>query len=165
MKLTNEQKYVYFWAGPFSQWAESEFTVAGIKYLTAEQWMMASKARLFGDTETLVKILETADPKTQKKLGREVSGFDPVIWERNRFAIVLAGSIAKFSQNENLKKVLMDTGTAVLVEASPYDNIWGIGMRENEAGIEDPTNWKGLNLLGQALTAAREYIRTQEMFK
>lgn len=165
MKLNEEQNYVYFWSGPFSQWAESEFTVNGIKYFTAEQWMMASKARLFGDNDTLVKILETKDPRKQKKLGREVVGFDKTIWDRNRFAIVLAGSIAKFSQNENLKKILMDTGTAVLVEASPKDDIWGIGMAEGDVGVDDPQNWKGLNLLGQALTAAREYIRTQEMFK
>lgn len=159
--LTKNEEFVFFWSGVFSQWHKSVFFVNGVKYTSAEQFMMAGKAKLFGDTATWQKIMATDDPRTIKKLGREVVGYDDAIWVENRFHIVLTGSIAKFKQNPDLLVELMDTGTKTLVEASPKDNIWGIGMAEDHPDVGDVTKWQGLNLLGQALTCAREVIKAE----
>lgn len=159
--LTKTEEFVFFWNGPFSQWHKSDFTVSGLQYNCAEQFMMAQKARLFGDSITEGEIMDTTSPREQKALGRKVQNFDAAVWELHRFPIVLAACLAKFKQDERLKQVLLATGTMTLVEASPEDNIWGIGMREEDPLIQDKNNWKGLNLLGQALTCAREVIRAE----
>ncbi len=161
--------YRFFWkptASPdgrvtdacFSQWWASEFTVDGVTYTTAEQWMMAGKARLFGDDGTLAEILATHDPATVKKLGRKVRGFDDETWKRHRLDIVTEGNVAKFSQSPALRAHLAATGDAVLVEASPLDRIWGIGLGEESPDARDPRRWKGLNLLGFALMRARARV-------
>ena len=159
--LTKNEEFVFFWNGPFSQWYKSDFTVAGIQYNCAEQFMMAQKARLFGDSITEGEIMATTNPREQKALGRKVQNFDPAVWELQRFPVVLAASLAKFKQNDRMKQIILATGTKTLVEASPEDNIWGIGMGEDDPLIEDKNNWKGLNLLGYALTCAREVIRAE----
>jgi ribA/ribD-fused uncharacterized protein len=157
--LTKNEEFHFFWRGPFSQWVASEFTVDKQLYNNAEQYMMSEKALLFSDINLYKKMLETKDPKEIKKLGREVSNFDEAIWEQNRFSIVLKGSLAKFSQNQDLKNKLLSTGLKTLVEASPHDTIWGIGLSEDDPDIYDRSKWKGLNLLGQALTMTRELIK------
>ena len=164
-KMTTEKAgMVFFWEdkSPFSQFHPARFTADGKTFTHAEQYMMYSKAMLFGDEATAEQITAADVPKKMKALGRRVSPFDEKIWKANREEIVYKGSMAKFSQNEGLRKVLLDTGDKMLVEASPFDRIWGIGMGANAAGVENPKNWKGQNLLGKALRRARETIRNEE---
>lgn len=112
---------VLFWKPPccFSQWAACKFTVDGETYQTAEQFMMAEKARLFGDEQVRRKIMETEDPREQKRLGRLVANFDEKVWVENRLPIVIRGNIEKFDQNPEMLQQLFNTGDKKLVEASP----------------------------------------------
>ncbi|MGV3662028.1 MAG: NADAR family protein [Prosthecobacter sp.] len=143
----------------FSQWwAGHAFEVEGVQYATAEHFMMAEKARLFGDAETLAEILVAQSPAIAKKLGRKVSGFDDARWLAARWDIVVRGNRAKFSQHAGLREFLLHTGDRILVEASPYDRIWGIGMAATDTNAENPAQWKGLNLLGFALMEVREHL-------
>ena len=157
MKTT--AKYVLFWDGPFSQWHPSVFKVDGTTYNCAEQFMMAEKAKLFGDTKKRKEIMKTSSPKKQKHLGREVKPFDKNRWNSVARDIVFRGNVAKFSQNEDLKKELLSTGNRVLAEASPVDEIWGIGLAEDDPEALNPKNWKGTNWLGEVLMRVRETIK------
>ncbi|GLF99029.1 NADAR family protein [Streptomyces yaizuensis] len=163
-------RYLHFWGhaprhdgriGPscLSQWWPSPFTVDGVEYATAEHWMMAAKARLFGDPRAEALALAAGSPAEAKRAGRLVRGFDEEIWARERFAVVTAGSVHKFGQHEELREFLLTTGERVLVEASPRDRIWGIGLAAGDERAEDPARWQGLNLLGFALMAARAELR------
>ena len=116
---------------------------------------MASKARLFADDETLQQILESADPKTAKALGRKVKNFDDNVWKANCRRLVTEGNVAKFGQNESLRAFLLGTGGQVLVEASPFDRIWGIGLKATDSKAKHPDTWQGQNLLGFALMDVR----------
>jgi ribA/ribD-fused uncharacterized protein len=160
--LTETEEFELFWHGPFSQWHPCTFVVSGVTYNCAEQFMMAQKALLFGDLDIHGKIMLTSDPEEMKKLGKQAKGFNKELWDKNRFTIVLTASIAKFTQNPDLKKILMDTELKTLVEASPFDAIWGIKLGANDARALDRTKWRGINLLGQALTQTREYIKWTE---
>jgi ribA/ribD-fused uncharacterized protein len=137
-------KYVFFWghqpspdgsitASCFSQWWQSAFVVAGIEYKTAEHWMMAAKARIFGDEEMLHKIIAAKTPAEAKKLGRKVKNFDASSWDKHKYELVKQGNIHKFSQHADLQEFLLNTNQRVLVEASPVDTIWGIGMAKTHA--------------------------------
>jgi ribA/ribD-fused uncharacterized protein len=148
--------------GYFSQWYPSEFIVDKVKYLNAEQYMMAEKAKLFGDEEIRKVILATKDPRKCKDLGRKIKNFDEKKWIENREKIVFEGSLAKFSQNEELKRKLLDTEDAILVEASPTDSIWGIGMMVTDPNFNDQSKWKGLNLLGKALMRVRDKLKSNK---
>lgn len=159
-------RYVFFWGhtprlggGPgkhfLSQWYEAPFTVDGVAYPTAEHWMMAEKARLFGDDAALARVLAAPSPGAAKAVGREVRGFDGERWDAARWEIVVRGNVAKFGQNPALGEFLANTGDRVLVEASPVDRIWGIGLAEDDPAAQDPERWRGLNLLGYALMEAR----------
>lgn len=163
-------RYVFFWKpqaeadgkpgpGCLGQWWPSRFTVDGVEYRCAEQYMMAEKARLFGDETMLEAILAADDPKTMKACGRGVQGFIQEVWEERCRGIVLQGNLAKFGQDEALKAYLLGTGDRVLVEASPMDRIWGIGMGKNNPDAENPMKWRGKNLLGFTLMEAREILR------
>ena len=162
-------KYLFFWGHRqkgnsvtktcFSQWYESPFEIDGILYRTAEHYMMAEKARLFNDRHCLDKILNSNNPGEAKKLGRTVKSFQEDVWVKERTRIVVAGNVAKFSQNEELKEFLVNTKNRVLVEASPYDRIWGVGLAVDNFDIENPWKWKGLNLLGFALMQVREKLK------
>ncbi|SDD57475.1 ADP-ribosylglycohydrolase family protein [Pedobacter soli] len=143
----------------FSQWWLSAFVHEGINYKTAEHWMMAKKAELFGDTTILAKILDAKTPAEAKKLGREVSHYHDDIWVKNRFEIVRQGNYLKFSQNEALKDYLLATEKRILVEASPVDSIWGIGLAHDHPDAAYPEKWKGLNLLGFALMQVRDELK------
>ena len=156
MKTTDEM--VLFWDGPFSQWEPCNFVVNGIEYNCAEQYMMAEKARFFEDEETLNEIMDTDDPREQKRLGRLVEGFDEDRWNEVAIEIVVKGNLAKFSQNPELKKILLDTESRILVEASPYDKIWGIGLRETDPRALDREQWLGTNWLGEALSQVRDAL-------
>lgn len=143
----------------FSQWWPAEFEIGGVRYQTAEHFMMAEKARLFGDEQTLELILAEADPSKVKALGRKVTPFDGKRWEKRRFDAVTEGSIGKFSSTEMLRSYLLGTGDDILVEAAPRDTIWGIGLGRDNPRVHQPDQWRGLNLLGFALIRARESLR------
>jgi ribA/ribD-fused uncharacterized protein len=165
----HQPEYLLFWGHQapktgvnkscFSQWFEAAFTVDGTHYRTAEHFMMAGKSRLFNDAETCEQILAARTPGEAKKLGRKIRGFDEAAWVAARLDIVTQGNIEKFSQNPALGTFLLGTGHQVLVEASPVDSIWGIGLAATDTTEQDPREWKGLNLLGFALMAARDALR------
>ena len=169
---TEEPKYFFFYGHDpkklghdkacFSQWYIRPFTVDGHRYNCMEQYMMSEKARIFRDIEMMKTILNESDPAKVKAYGRQVKGFNPDVWHEQRSKIVFKGNYAKFSQHADLKRYLLDTGDMVLVEASPFDTIWGIGMRANKTA-ENHNNWRGLNLLGYALTAVKKQILVDEI--
>ena len=148
---------VLFWQPPavFGQWTDSVFVVDGVTYRCAEQFMMAEKARLFGDEATRAQIIASTSPREHKALGRRVAGFDHAVWERTRLDIVVRGNLAKFGQNPAMRAALLATGDKLLVEASPLDRIWGVGLRADDPRIHDRATWGGQNLLGEALMRAR----------
>jgi ribA/ribD-fused uncharacterized protein len=120
--------------------------------------MMAGKARLFGDAEAERRILAAKHPAEAKKAGRLVRDFDEATWERERFALVVEGSVHKFAAHADLREFLLSTGGRVLVEASPVDRVWGIGLAADDEAATDPERWRGPNLLGFALMEARERL-------
>ncbi|MFL5345696.1 MAG: NADAR family protein [Hyalangium sp.] len=154
------RRFTFFWRqeSPFSQWHPCEFWVGGTRFTCAEQYMMHGKAVLFGDAEMAARILEAKTPKEHKALGREVRGFDGARWERERERIVYEGNHARFTQNPELLKALLATAGTELVEASPLDLIWGVGLSAEDPRIQDPAAWRGLNLLGKVLTRLREEL-------
>lgn len=164
----NSVKYVFFWGHKkpkegvsktcFSQWYDSGFVENGVKYQTAEHYMMAGKAKLFGDDESFNKILAASNPGEAKKIGRSVQGFDEELWLKHRFSLVVEANLLKFSQNRELGEFLTKTGDRVLVEASPVDKIWGVGLAADDENIQNPNLWKGLNLLGFALMEVRSQL-------
>ncbi|EZH73226.1 hypothetical protein ATO12_19675 [Aquimarina atlantica] len=165
-------KYLFFWGHTpnkdgsigkscFSQWWESSFKVDNVNYKTAEHWMMAEKARLFNDIEIIEEIIKSSHPMEAKQLGRKVKNFDPKVWDEHKFEIVKQGNIYKFSQKNELKDFLLNTGKRIIVEASPRDRIWGIGMSENNEKAENPNLWRGQNLLGFALMEVRDELKQE----
>lgn len=143
----------------FSQWWPCRFEVDDQVYVTAEQFMMAEKARLFGDEKARAAILAAESPATCKKLGRAVQGFEEARWVASRFDLVTRGNLAKFDQDDRLRSYLLDTGAEILVEASPTDRVWGIGIGREDARARDPLAWQGANLLGFALVRVRGILR------
>lgn len=165
-----QPKYLFFWGHQprkpgtvdkacLSQWWPAPFDIEGVSYPTAEHWMMAEKARLFRDEASLRAILQTADPKQVKRLGRGVQPYDEALWAQHRFEVIVRGNIAKFQQHPALREFLLNTGQRVLVEASPLDRIWGIGLAADHPDAPHPTRWQGLNLLGFALMEVRDRLR------
>ncbi|MEI3337126.1 MAG: NADAR family protein [Clostridium sp.] len=162
-------KYVFFYRNTpssdgsitktcFSQWWQGNFIVNEKEYCCMEQYMMAEKARLFNDKEIEEEIMECKYPKRIKALGRMVRNFNEDVWNDNKYDIVLRGNYAKFSQDEELKKFIINTKNRVLVEASPYDSVWGIKMSSKDNNIENPHCWRGENLLGFALMEVRDKL-------
>lgn len=161
-------RYLYFWGHTqhghattkacFSQWYPAAFTVDGICYLTAEHWMMVGKARLF-EPIWIERILANPDPSAAKAFGRKINHFNQSVWLQHRFELVVQGNLAKFSQNVALKEFLMATADQVLVEASPVDQIWGVGLAADDPRAANPAEWCGLNLLGFALMRVREQLK------
>jgi ribA/ribD-fused uncharacterized protein len=165
----SDNKFLFFWGHQpskegiitkscLSQWWSSSFVVEGVEYKTAEHWMMAKKAELF-DPEMIEKILNAKTPAEAKKLGREVKDYEENTWLKNRFNIVKEANFHKFQQNVSLREFLLNTKERILVEASPVDSIWGIGMASDHKDIYNPAEWRGLNLLGFALMEVRDEIR------
>ena len=150
---------VYFWGGEFSQWYPSIFEIDGVSYNCAEQYMMEQKAVLFGDTKMMGRIMTTKSPREQKAFGRKVKDFDATKWEAVAYDIVVRANIAKFSQNPELLKILLNTENREIVEASAEDTIWGIGLSPWDPLRFDKKNWKGTNLLGKAIMDAREELK------
>lgn len=143
----------------FSQWWMSSFCAMEQEYCCMEQYMMAQKALLFGDMETYQKILDSTNPKEIKSLGRQVKGFEQAVWDKVKYSIVLGGNYCKFSQNYTLRAFLLSTAEKILVEASPCDQVWGIGLSADAPDAENPLAWLGENLLGFALMEVRDELR------
>jgi ribA/ribD-fused uncharacterized protein len=158
--VTERGEFVFFWNGWPSQWHPAAFTIDGVAYSCAEQFMMAEKARLFGDTATLAQILAATSPREHKALGRKVSPFDAPRWDAACREVVYRGNLAKFTQNEDLCALLLATGDRTLVEASPTDRIWGIGLAADDPRAVTPAAWRGKNWLGEALMRVRAEIRS-----
>ncbi|MCO7188436.1 NADAR family protein [Pseudoalteromonas sp. XMcav2-N-2] len=146
----------------FSQWYPARFEQHGLVFKTAEHYMMYHKAMLFENADIASRILHCDHPSEVKKLGREVSGFDEATWNAKRFNIVISANLLKFGQNPELKTFLLSTNKSVLVEASPVDKIWGIGLAEDHEFASVPQKWQGLNLLGYALMVVRDQL-SQEL--
>ena len=162
-------RFLFFWghtgkgSGPvgkecLSQWYGAPFRLGGHVFPSAEHYMMHRKAALFGDDESATKILAARSPAAAKELGRGVRGFVESTWNEHRLSIVTAANEAKFGQNPELLAFLAGTKDRVLVEASPKDRIWGIGLTADDPRAEDPLSWRGLNLLGFALMIARSRL-------
>jgi ribA/ribD-fused uncharacterized protein len=164
--LSKYNQYVFFYGGYLSNWADTSFedVQTGIPYNCSEQYMMHMKALLFGDHETADKIMKATFPGDQKALGRLVSGFEKEYWEKHARDIVYRGCFFKFTQHKDAHEYLMSTKNHYLVEASPHDTIWGIGLGAYDEAVNDPKNWKGLNWLGQVLTALREDLESDSSF-
>ncbi|WP_394749976.1 NADAR family protein [Spongiimicrobium salis] len=166
-------KYLFFWGhtpskdGTISStclsqwWAGHPFEENGIIYQSTEHYMMAGKAKLFNDHEMLQKIMESKHPAEAKKYGRMVRNFDAIEWENHRCRIVIHGNFLKFSQHAELKDFLFKTKERIIVEASPRDRIWGIGMSKNHESASEPKNWRGQNLLGFCLMEVRDRFLNQ----
>lgn len=159
--METKEQFVFFWGGTFSQWAPSKFVIDGVEFNTCEQYMMYKKALMFHDYDSAKKIMNTTSPKEQKALGREVKGFKDDVWIKYCRKIVYDANVAKFTQNPEMLKELMDTGGAEMVEASPYDKRWGIGLSADNPFAQDKSTWQGLNWLGEALTQVRSDLRKQ----
>ena len=172
IKAVNEGvkiKYLFFWGHQkngetvskscLSQWYHSPFEKEGNIFLTAEHYMMYGKAKLFGDTNAMKKVLSASNPGEAKAIGRAVNGFDNAMWDEHKFDLVVNANAAKFSSDEAMKSFLLNTQSRVLVEASPVDRIWGIGLAEDDDVASIPNKWKGENLLGFALMKVREQLQ------
>jgi ribA/ribD-fused uncharacterized protein len=157
--VTMTDKFVLFWGDWPSQWFKCRFAIGGQSYNCCEQFMMAEKARVFGDAEAEAAILRTTNPREQKALGRTVRAFDEATWNAVCRGIVYRANLAKFEQDANLYKVLMETGSRTIVEASPKDRIWGIGLGQDDPRAQDPSQWRGTNWLGVAIMQARDELR------
>lgn len=164
---TVENDFLFFWGHQkqdfiikscLSQWYECEFSDLHSTYTSMEQYMMAKKALLFDDIKSFDVIMNVSDPKVCKALGRKILNFDNETWDKYKTDIVVNGNMLKFSQNKKLKDFLLCTGNKVLVEASPYDKIWGIGMYQSDINSINPLKWNGLNLLGFCLIEVRDII-------
>lgn len=161
-------RFLFFWKhrpdqhgvdkGCLSQWWPSPFEVDGRTFATAEHYMMWGKAMLFDDERTAARVLAAGHPKQAKDLGRQVRNFDQATWEARRSDIVTTGNVHKFGQHDDLRDFLLGTGDRVLVEASPLDRVWGIGLTADDPGAADPARWRGLNLLGFALCDVRDVL-------
>jgi ribA/ribD-fused uncharacterized protein len=155
--------FTFFWGtknanGYLSQWHHAPFTINKMTFENCEKWMMYQKAILFNDIKIANEIYKISNPKQIKALGRKVSNFNKAAWDYNKYIIVRNGNYHKFSQNEKLKEMLKATGDSILVEASPYDDIWGIGLKKDDKNAKRPDNWKGENLLGFALMDVRSKL-------
>jgi len=153
-------KYIFFWNTIYSQWFIRPRLISenGIFYQNAEKYMMAKKAELFKDDEILQQILRNSKPKIIKSLGRQVKNFDENVWNEHKLDIVTRGNYLKFTQNKDLLEIMIKDKDYILVEASPYDKIWGIGLHFDDDDVLDENKWKGQNLLGKCIMKAREQI-------
>lgn len=158
----NGKPYVFFYGGPYSNWFMQPFEYNGKTYNCSEQYMMEMKAIVFGDAEIAKQVMEAKSPDVQKRLGRLVAGFNPDHWLGVCEELMVPALVAKFTSAEWLKETILNSGDATLVEASPYDKIWGVGLSRLDPAILDETKWRGANLLGKVLMAAREIIKEQQ---
>ncbi len=168
-KTDKQLEYEMFWghqpeadgkigSSCLSQWFERSFEVDDIVYPTAEHWMMAEKARTFKDFEILPAILNAKTAEIAKELGRKVKNFNSERWDVYKYYAVRNGNLFKFIQNQDLQDYLLSTGAKILVEASPTDTVWGIGLSADDPDAMNPAKWQGANLLGFALMDVRDEL-------
>jgi ribA/ribD-fused uncharacterized protein len=157
-----KEDFVLFWNGIYSQWHPSNFTIDGIEYNCCEQYMMAKKALTFNDQESYKMIMYSDNPRDQKAFGRRVKNFNAEVWSVISREVVYQANYAKFTQNPELRKQLMATGDLEIVEASPEDKIWGIGLHETDPRAWDKSTWQGTNWLGEAIMRVRETLKNEE---
>lgn len=155
-------KFIFFWGGTYSQWCPSPFVIDGVEYNCTEQYMMAKKALVFGDYKALEKIMSTDEPHAQKAYGRQVKGFDSDTWNKVCRKIVFDANYAKFTQNPEMLNELMNSGDREIVEASPEDKIWGIGLHETNPDVLDKNKWQGTNWLGIAIMEVRDKLKSEK---
>ncbi|MFA5490106.1 MAG: NADAR family protein [Candidimonas sp.] len=158
--------HVYFWNGIFSNFYPCKFTSSFFlksanrkythKFINSEQAFMANKAAFFNDEEALQGVLDSSTPGDAKAWGRRVKNYDDNVWAMVRYHAMYVACYDKFSQNDKLKKYLLGTNDRVIVEGSPYDRIWGVGLLYADEAIKDEKNWNGLNLLGLVLMEVRD---------
>lgn len=164
--IVETENMVLFWSGWPSQWFKVKFKAYShvskdepyLLYCCNEQFMMAEKARLFGDRDTLKKILNSDSPSEHKNLGRQVNSFSTETWNKICKSVVVAGNLARFNYDQRSQELLLATGNKCLVEASPKDKIWGIGLAPNDERALDRKNWQGTNWLGESLMQVRQQI-------
>jgi ribA/ribD-fused uncharacterized protein len=166
------KKHVLFWGEWPSNWYPAEFEVEmmikgekkKLHFFNSEQYFMYVKAIVFSDYDTADKILATKDPKKAKSLGREVKGYDDKVWNEMRYKVMVDANKAKYSQNKDLKELILNPEIADkgFVEASPIDGVWGIKLGENDPLADEEKNWKGQNLLGKALDETRKWLLEQD---
>jgi ribA/ribD-fused uncharacterized protein len=157
--MTTTDTHVYFWNGPFSNWHRcllKDPTDQSLCFGSSEQAFMFYKAIFFQDVATAGRIEKELNPAKAKELGRGIKGYDEKLWECVRLGFMTYCCYMKYSQNDELKAILLGTGDRVLVEASPYDKTWGIGIGEEDAVAGKL--WQGRNLLGQALMDVRRML-------
>jgi|UniRef100_A0A6C0LGB5 hypothetical protein len=164
MSLHNEKFYeneagVYFKSGYPSQWFISHFVIDDVEYNCCEQYMMAQKAVVFEDFESHFRIMNLAEPKEQKSIGRLVKNFDEDKWNAVADEVVYKANLAKFSQNPELRQKLLETNDKIFVECSPYDKIWGNGLNISETLVTPMNEWKGTNRLGKAIMRVRATLQ------
>lgn len=162
-KMRVTDTHVFFWGEWFSNWYDCIVEYKDHTFDNSEQAFMWEKAKFFGDHEIAKKILMFSNPSKAKKLGRQVKNFDAEKWRDPGYRFMVDINFAKFNQNEFLKRHLLETGDKTIVEASPYDKIWGIGLREDDDRVLDEDNWDGLNLLGKALMEVREILKGKKI--
>ena len=162
--MNTDEDFTFFYRSPLGQWNKKEFIVNRVEYNCAEQYMMAQKALLFRDFDAFAAIMKEESAKNQKAMGRLVKNFDSTIWDMNAKRIVFDGNYAKFTQNEDLQKLLLDTVGTTLVEASPIDKIWGIGLGEDDPRSLNRSEWQGLNWLGEVLVSVRDRILSENIY-
>jgi len=160
METKQKEEFAFFWGGTFSQWAKSVFVIDGVTFTHCEQYMMYKKALMFNDYDMAKAIMEADHPREQKALGRKVKGFDKETWEKYCKDIVYDGNVAKSTQNPDMLEELKLTGDKTIVESSPKDFIWGIGLAADDPRAQDRSQWKGTNWLGEAIQRVREDIKS-----
>lgn len=153
--------YIFFWGGPFSNFYPSKMVIDGTEFFCSEQFFMSKKALYFGDMQTYELIMQAKDPKTAKYLGRKVKNFVAKEWEKVSRDYMFDANYAKFSQNKILRDKLLNTNDKELVESSPFDCIWGIGLDAKKASITNKSDWPGLNWLGQTLMKVRAKLKEE----
>ena len=164
MRITDT--HVYFYGGPaiYSNWYSNpenprQFLRKNHWFANTEQAFMYEKALIFDDYEMAEKILLTPNPKEVKALGRQIKNFDAEIWSDVARGVMTSVNLDKYCQNPLFEKELLKTGNRILVEASPYDKIWGVGLHYTDDAILDEKNWVGKNWLGKALMNVRELLK------
>lgn len=162
MKITDTM--VLFWRSNevFSNWCPAKFTDGTLFFDNSEQYMMIRKAELMGDFDSSFKMQKVSDPRELKQLGRQVKNYNEELWIEHRLDVMIKGCYYKFSQNASMMQELLNTGERILVEASPNDKIWGIGLEEKDPRCLDQSQWQGQNLLGQALMVVRKRIQSEQ---
>ena len=164
MRVTD--KHVYFWGEFLSNWYPARFTEARegktLEFFNSEQYFMYEKAKAFGDEEIAMRILfEGKDPKQAKTLGRKVKGYNDEVWNKMRYKVMLRANLLKYLQNKDIEKLLLNEEFEGknFCEASPVDQVWGVGLAENDPLIDDESNWRGQNLLGKVLDEVRDILK------